>query len=309
MKRVIACILVAFAAFSMAWADETVKLEGESTSNGTRPVWVPYVDLSLDLASREVVYGEVDNPKKTLMGDLTLSWYFAENFGIFGDLWIANPWNNWEKDSKVENEPDEFDYNFGVFYALEDMPLVKQLKFTLYHDRIHYPSRSGWKMPGETKNLLNLTIETADFDICQNLTWHPGTQISFDYENDEWNVSPFAELKWEICDKLSLTNRAELFWGNARWNAGTANRYVYGYDEESDTIYRFEHPRYKNAITSFMLGTELAYKVTENISVAVYGKLMWAVDHDIRDVWKLSDDQHNSSGCDDVVGVRMDFSF
>ena len=268
-----------------------------------KPAWLPSVDISFSYGSRYMSDGKIINPESMLFGDINLTWDFKELGGIYLGTWFANDWNDWNEDSKVQYEPEEWDYWVGYYYTLGDVPVVESLTFDLSYTYWDYPKRTKWPAPGETERKVVLDISTADFAIGEAFTWHPGFYIGWDHENDEWQAKPYVKSSYKVMDNLTLNNSLELFWFNARWMCG-------GYDGT-------HHPKadaYKNGFYTLVFGADLTYQITENISFGPFAKLAWVLDHDYRETWKDKDNPYYSeanskSGMNTLWGVKLSISF
>lgn len=281
----------------------------EAEEESKKPCWLPDVDLTLEYASRYLSDGRVINPKQMIFIDAFANWTITDDFGFYGDLWFANDWNDYNKDSGIKNEPEEIDWSIGVWYHVGGISGIGGLNFDLSHSRWFYPERTGWNCPGETKYVLALDISTDDIKITDKFSWKPGICTRLDYENDEWNTDIYAKTSWEIVDKLTLDNKAQIFWGNSKWNAGSNGRYVSIEDEDGEVLGYAKNPIYKNMFTTFVLSADLTYQLTDHFSVAAFGKLAYALNHTFRDSWKGEGNPNHASGCNDLWGVRLGVSF
>ena len=280
-----------------------VQAMAQDAAADEKPVWQPSVSLNLSYSSRYMSDGKIINPKSMLFGDINLTWDFKEAGGIYIGTWVANDWNDYNKNDRIDYEPEEWDYWIGYYYTLNDVPFVDSLTFDLSYTYWDYPKRTGWPAPGETERKVVLDISTGDFAITEDFTWHPGIYFGWDHENDEWQVKLYAKSTYKISDKLSFNNSLDLFWFNARWMCG-------GYDGA-------HHPKadaYKNGFYTLVWSIDLSYAINDYISVGPFAKLSCVLDHDYRETWKDKDNPYyaranSKSGVNNLWGVQLSINF
>ena len=107
-----------------------------------KPIWQPSVDISMSYSSRYISDGWVINPESMLFADINLTWDLKEFGGIYLGCWVANDWNDYNKDSRIDYEPEEWDYWVGYYYTLNDVPFVESLTFDLSYTYWDYPKRT-----------------------------------------------------------------------------------------------------------------------------------------------------------------------
>lgn len=267
MKKLLiaaAALLVGFQAFAQ---------EAEVQKEEKNPL-IPFISLSASVDNCYLSDGIVVNPDTMIFGDLYLEWSLTDNVALYGDLWVANDWNDYNKADGVAYEPEEIDYTVGVTYG------AGNYKADLSYAYWDMPQRTGWNAPGCTKMVLTLdqtydiVVKTDDNDEPV-FTVTPRARIRNDFENDEWLVRLGAASKWAINDNLTLKNTADMFWGNGRWICGAAT------GKDAGDLY-------KNTITTFVLGAELNYAINENFSCGPFAEAAWGVDHEVRDMMKAS---------------------
>lgn len=292
--------LTAIAALTLAPA---LQAETESEKNP----FIPTISLDLQYANRYISDGFVFTPESMGFANLTLEWDPAEFFGFYGSVWCANDFNDCNEgemkgdhEGGVQYEPEEFDYTGGIWFALPGGEFLGNVVIDLSYCYWDMPKRTGWNVPGYTKMVacadLSLTDTEDGYQLAEGFFWKPGFGIDWAFEHDAWQLSPYVKTTWKITADLTLTNSAELFWGNGRWICGPLPE-------------RYAGDIYKNALTTFVLTAKLKYAITENISFGPYGTIAWALDHEIRDAWKYVETQNAKSGCNTLWGLELSFKF
>ncbi len=275
-----------------------------------KPIWQPSVGINLSYGSRYMSDGKIINPESMLFGDINLTWDFKEFGGIYLGTWFANDWNDYNNrgdawkvnDSHVQYEPEEWDYWFGYYYTLNDVPVVDSLTFDLSYTYWDYPKRTKWPARGETERKVVLDISTGDFAITEDFTWHPGIYVGWDHENDEWQVKLYAKSSYKISDKLSFNNGLDLFWFNGRWMCG-------GYDGVNHAKRAGLMDEYKNGFYTLVWSTDLSYAINDYISFGPFAKLAWVLDHDYRETWKGPNNPNSADGMNTLWGVQLSINF
>ena len=275
-----------------------------------KPIWQPSVGINLSYSSRYISDGWVVNPESMIFGDINLTWDFNEFGGIYIGTWFANDWNDYNKGDRIDYEPEEWDYWFGYYYTLGDIPVVDSLTFDLSYTYWDYPKRTGWPKPGETERKVVLDISTGDFAITEDFTWHPGIYFGWDHENDEWQVKLYVKSSYKISDKLSFNNGLDLFWNNGRWRRGS---WRHNHHDKQDKVFdedgRSMSDQYKNGFSTLVWSTDLSYAINDYISFGPFAKLAWVLDHDYREVWKSNGNDDHKSGVNNLWGVQLSISF
>ena len=267
-----------------------------------KPIWRPSVDISMSYSSRYISDGWVVNPESMLFADINLTWDFNEFGGIYIGTWVANDWNDYNRDSRIDYEPEEWDYWIGYYYTLNDVPVVNSLTFDLSYTYWDYPKRTQWPARGETERKVALDISTGDFAITEDFTWHPGFFVGWDHENDEWQAKLYVKSSYKISDKLSFNNGLDLFWNNGRWRCG-------GYDGVNHAKRAGLLDSYKNGFSTLVWSADLSYAINDYISFGPFAKLAWVLDHDYREVWKSESSPNHKSGMNNLWGVQLSISF
>ena len=194
-----------------------------------KPIWRPAVDISMSYSSRYISDGWVINPESMLFADINLTWDFNEFGGIYIGTWVANDWNDYNRDSRIDYEPEEWDYWIGYYYTLSDVPVVDSLTFDLSYTYWDYPKRTQWPAPGETERNVALDISTGDFAITDGLDlfWNNGrwrcggydgvhhlkrAGLLDSYKNGFSTLVWSADLSYAINDYISFGPFAKLAW-------------------------------------------------------------------------------------------------
>ncbi len=236
--------------------------------------WRPEVKLSIDYKTRYLSKGRVCNHDRTMFGDLSLSLK-----GAYVGIWNAFDLTD---SNGYRNETEEFDFYAGYNYTIGDLgDTIKSITIDGSWWYYRYPSAHS----GDSWELcLNVSLETF---------LSPGFEIYYDVENDFAYAGLYAGYDFVIPgtdDKLSWTNKAELWWGSTRYN--------YCGEAYPDT--------YKNAIFSLVYDTGLTYAFNKHISASVFGEIGWLLDDDIREYHK---DRPRSNAVNCLVGANVTFKY
>lgn len=268
---------------------------------------IPSVNINLQYASAYMSDGKILNPESMLFGDLTLSWDVTANSGVYGGIWVANDWNDYNEGVKgdgfggVQYEPEEIDYYVGAWYTIADLDVVKSLTFDLSYTYWDMPKRTGWNYPGNTKMKLTLDVKTGEFKFCDDkLGITPGIKFNNDFENDEWQIVPYVKGGFAVTEKLGVNSSLELFWENAKWFMGACNH--------MNDDWRYTDAD-KNGLATLVWSVDVNFAITDNVSFGPFGKLAWCLDHDYRETWKWNGNPNMKSGCNTLWGVQLNVAF
>ena len=274
----------------------------QAMAQDEKPMWQPSVDISFSYGSRYLSDGWVINPESMLFGDINLTWNLREAGEIYIGTWFANDWNDYNRDSKVKYEPEEWDYWVGYAYTLGGLEVIDSVTFDLSYTYWDYPKRTKWPQPGETERKIKLDISTGKIAVTESFTWKPGFMVGWDHENDEWQASIYVKSTATLIDNLKFNNGLELFWSNGRWRCG-------GYDGVHHLKREGLLDSYKNGLSTLVWSSDLTYEITENISFGPFAQLAWVLDHDYREVWKSESSPNSKSGMNTLWGIKLSFSF
>jgi len=302
MKKLLVAFVAVMACFQ-AFAEDAVTAEPEVKASEEK-AWS--LSITAEYKTGYMSDGFMLNPDDMLFGDIYFEYALAENYGYYLDLWIAHDMNRYNKCDRIDNEPEELDYTAGVYYKLADVIGDKGLKFDLSYTYWDMPERTGWNRRGCTKMKAALDISTDKYNVCKGFTVTPGIMVANDFENDEWEAKVYAATCYKINDKLSLKNKAELFWMNGHWLYGRRNEG----GAKAAGIYQ------TSCLSTFVLSADLSYLVYKNeekgyeVTCGPLAKLAWALDNNVRDSWKGKDRAPNAeSGCNFLAGFAVNASF
>ncbi len=252
-----------------------------------KDAWIPTISLQVDYQARYMSKGKVVNPESMIFGDANLSW----DFGFYAGIWVAHDWNDTNKEIGIAYEPEEIDWYIGYAYKFEEVPGINSLEIDLCYTYWDYPKRAGDVLHNRWEQNRELSLK-----LTTGLRFKPGIWVACDHENDKWYAKLFASHEYEIIEKLTLTNKGELYWGNGRYNGGT-----YPGDRQLD--------HYKNALSTFVWTVNLDYAITENIKFGPLMQMAWALDHDVRESWKGPNNFNSKNGCNILWGFKVAAEF
>lgn len=245
--------------------------------------WIPDISLKAQWASRYLSRGNVVNPESMTFYDFSLSLK-----GLYAGIWIANDQNDYNRDSRIDYEPEEIDYYIGYGYTFEELPVINSLSLDFCYTYWDYPERSGWPSVGEQQHELALGANLGVF-------LNPGVKICWDPENEKWygnfNVSydyNFKDLGAEI---VTLNTGLQLWWGN--------NAYFFLNDRHDNDI----------AFTTLCWNTSIDIAICENVTFGPFATLAWALDPAYRESWKGAGNANSADGLNTLWGVQLSLSF
>lgn len=252
------------------------------------------ISLTVEYKSRYISDGFVVNPQNMLFGSFDLGWDLTSHDGLYIGIWGANDLNRYNADSGVKYEPEEWDYYIGYWYEFGDIPAIESLTLDLSYTYWDYPSRTGWECKGEQQNTIAL-------DITAGCILKPGVTINWDPENEKLYFKLHAKYEYEIEDVkgLSFSTGLAMFWGNGNYVK------CKGVCDVKDGIPVSRHDH--SAITTLIWDAALNYKVNDHFTFGPFASLNFAIDHDVRDTWKLND--NSKSGCNTLWGIGGTLSF
>lgn len=233
---------------------------------------LPTLSATLTYASAYIYNGFIWNSGNVLQPDISLEWK-----GFF-----VGAWGNWDcMDDNGEQDDDfeEWDFYAGYGHTFADVPVLGALSLEGTYTYYKFPSFSE----GDYQEIsMKATLD--------DVLLQPSLLVAWDFEDDTYWASLGASHSVAlsvISEKLSLDMEGELFWNNAKYN-----RWTYGVD--------------KNALAALQVTTGLNYAVCDHFSCGPFVLFAWALDHDLREVWK--DDPMNST-CNVLWGFALNAEF
>ena len=220
---------------------------------------MPTLSATVTYASAYMFHGLIFNSGNVLQPDISIAWK-----GFYAGVW-AN-WDFMDDNGTQNNDFEEWDYYAGYGYTFADVPALGALSLEATYTYYDYPSFSD----SDTQEIS--LAATLDDVLLQ-----PSVTVGWDFENDLFWASiggSHSVALVAISDKLSLDMEGELYWANTKYND-----YNYGVA--------------KNALTAIQFTAGLNYAVCDYCSFGPFMICSWALDHDLREVWK--DDEMNSA--------------
>jgi len=232
---------------------------------------MPTLSATLTYASAYIYNGFIWNSGNVWQPDVSIAWK-----GFY-----AGAWGNWDcmDDVGQDNDFEEWDYYAGYGHTFADVPVLGAISLEATYTYYDFPSFSEG-------DYQEISLKTTLDDVLLQ----PSLTVAWDFEDDLYWASLGASHSVAISpisDKLSLDMEGELFWNNAKYN-----RWTYGVD--------------KNALAVFQFTAGLNYAVCDYCSFGPFVTFAWALEHDLREVWK--DDPMNSA-CNFLWGFALSADF
>lgn len=219
----------------------------------------PTISANVNYASAYMYNGFLWNSGNVLQADISLEWQ-----GFYAGAWTN--WDFMDDNGYQNNDFEEWDYFAGYDHTFDDVAGLGAITLGAVFTYFDYPSFPEWDCPE-----IGLSVCLDDVLLSPNAT------INWDYEDDRYWASlggSHSIVVSPISEKLSVDMEGNLYWANSRynyWNYGVAT----------------------NALTAFQFKAGLSYAVCDHFSFGPFMLCAWALDHELRDVWK--DDIQNNA--------------
>ena len=265
-------IVVTLAVFAVTFCGIAQELETEEDS-----AWKPSLELSIDHTSRYMSEGNVGNPDAVDTIGLTAEFEVCDGFALhLGGTAVVDETDACDNRHNVE----EWDWNVGFTFALDDLPGIGGLEFNFDYIYYNYPHDKVHTHDTDTKE-YEIDVNATDLFLS------PGFAFVHDFENDviKGNFNLTYELPLDkVLENLSFECPVELWAGNHQYTGCTSGTTVY----------------------SVTAQPTLKYEFNENISVATYVQMGWALDGRVRRDWKEDENNNAFNAC---WGLNLTFSF
>ncbi len=239
--------------------------------------WKPSLELSIDHTSRYMSEGNVGNPDPIDTIGLTVEFPVTDDLALhLGGTAIYDETNACDNRRNVE----EWDWNAGFTFTLNELPGIGALEFNFDYIYYNYPRDKVHTHDTDTKE-YEIDINATELFLS------PGIVFVHDFENDviKGNVNFTYELPLDnLLENLSFECPFEFWAGNHQYTGCTKGSTAY----------------------SFCTQPTLSYAINENLSVATYVQMGWALDSRVRNDWK---DDENNNAFNACWGLNMTLSF
>lgn len=220
---------------------------------------LPTLSATVNYASAYIYNGFIWNSGNVLQPEISLDWK-----GFFAGAWAT--WDCMDDNGEQDNDFEEWNYYAGYGHTFADVPALGALSLEGTYTYYDFPG-----FPESDYQEISFKATLDDVLLQPSLT------VAWEFEDDTYWASLGASHSvalTAISEKLSLDMEGELFWNNAKYNWWT-----YGVD--------------KNALAALQIKAGLNYAVCDYCSFGPFVICAWALDHDLREVWK--DDAMNSA--------------
>ncbi len=203
------------------------------------------VSLGLQYSSHNFDKGAYSNAEPIFTGDIQVSWkgLFAGVTGIYD----TTDYNDHER------EFEEYDWTFGYEGS------IAMFDYTLSYIHYSYPSARE-----DESNELSLAVNAQ----C---LLNPGFEVYYDFEDSLVYGNLNIGHDFELCDQLTWTTGAQLWWGNKRFQLR-------------------DFDLYRNEAISAVVETSLDFSVNDYITFGPFASFGWALGHEMRNTWKEDPD-------------------